>query len=127
MISTTRVAKFIGSPLSLLLHTIIFGGILSLRFLGMATESLLTLLAAMAFLEAIYLIILLQTIINKNSKKLENVEVKIEEIQREEDDAHKLMINLLHTTHQIKAIQYELNTLKKNGTYKHLSPAQKVH
>ena len=119
MINTTKLAKIIGSPFSLLLHTALFGGIFALRYFGIATEHLLFILATAICLEAIYLVILIQTIVNKNTKSLAVVQEKIEEIQQDENDAHKLMINILHAAHQMKTIQHELDVLKKNSAFKH--------
>ena len=119
MINTTKLAKIIGSPFSLLFHTALFGGIFTLRFLGIASDYTLLMIIAALCLEAIYLVILIQNIVNKNTKSLALVQEKIEEIQQDENDAHKLMINILHTTHQMKTIQHELDVLKKSGAFKH--------
>lgn len=119
MISTTKLAKFIGSPFSLLFHTALFGGIFILRLLGIASDYTLLMIIAALCLEAIYLVILIQNIVNKNSKSLVGVQEKIEQIQEEEKEAHKLMISILHTAHQMKTIQHELDLLKKNGAFKH--------
>lgn len=121
MINTIKLAKWIGSPISLLLHTFVFGGIFVLRYLGIATDSLLLILTTVVCLEAIYLVILIQVIINKNTQNLAGVAQKVEEIQEEEKEAHKIMINILHTAHQVKTIQQELDALKKregNGHHK---------
>ena len=119
MINTTKLAKIIGSPFSLLFHTALFGGIFTLRFLGIASDYTLLMIIAALCLEAIYLVILIQNIVNKNTKSLALVQEKIEEIQQDENDAHKLMINILHTAHQMKTIQHELDVLKKSGAFKH--------
>lgn len=126
MINTTKLAKIIGSPFSLLFHTIIFGGIFTLRYLGIATDQALLILTAAVCLEAIYLVILIQMIVNKNTKSLAVVQEKIEEIQEEEKEAHKLMINILHTAHQMKTIQHDLDNLKKNGVLKHLGNGHRI-
>lgn len=126
MINTTRLTKWIGSPFSLLAHTSLFGGIFTLRYLGIATDYTLLILTAAVCLEAIYLVILIQSIVNKNSKSLSEVEEKIAEIQQEEEVAHKLMINILHTAHQMKTIQNDLDNLKKNGVFKHIGNGHRI-
>mgnify|MGYP001587258284 CR=1 FL=1 len=123
MINTIKLAKWIGSPLSLLLHTLLFGGIFMLRYLGIATDSLILILTTAICLEAIYLVILIQMIINKNTQNLAGVQEKVAEIQEEEKEAHKIMINILHTAHQVKTIQQELEALKKKSIPHH----HKVH
>lgn len=118
MAMTTKLARLIGSPFSLLFHTVIFGGIFTLRYLGIATDHALLILTAAVCLEAIYLVILIQSIVNKNAKSLAGVQEKIEQIQEEEKEAHKLMINILHTAHQMKIIQQDMDALKKSGVFK---------
>ena len=111
----------------LLLHTAIFGGIFTLRYLGLATNYTLLILTAAVCLEVIYLSFLVQSIVNKNSKSLARVQEKVEEIQEEEKEAHKLMINILHTAHQMKNIQHELDVLKKSGVLKASGNGQRFH
>lgn len=118
MNNTTKLAKFIGSPFSLIIHTLIFGAIFALKLFGIATEQLLFILATVISLEAIYLVILVQTIVNKNSKRLSVVQEKIEQMQMEEEESYKLMMNVLHTSHQMKAIQHDLDILRKSGILK---------
>ena len=126
MNNTTKLAKLMGSTFSLLFHTFIFGGIFILRILGIATDQTLLILTAAVCLEAIYLVILIQMIVNKNAKSLAGVQEKIGEIQEEEKEAHKLMISILHTAHQMKTIQHELDNLKKNGSFKHLGNGHRI-
>lgn len=127
MINTNKLAKLIGSPFSLVFHTLIFGAIFALRLFGIATEQLLFILATAISLEAIYLVILIQSVINKNTKSIVAVQEKIDQIQHEEEEAHKIMINVLHTAHQMKTIQHELDLLKKSGILKnHHGPRIRV-
>lgn len=112
------LAKLIGSPLSLLLHTVIFASFLIFRYLGIVNNSVLVVLAAAACLEAIYLVIFVQMIIKNNTKTLSEVQNKIEVMQQEEEDAHKLLINMLHVAHKMKDLQHDINTLKKTGILK---------
>lgn len=123
---TTKLARLIGSPFFLLFHTVIFGGIFTLRYLGIATDYNLLILTAAVCLEAIYLVILIQSIVNKNAKSLAGVQEKIAEIQQEEEVAHKLMINILHTAHQMKIIQHDMDTLKKSGVFKHVGNGHRI-
>lgn len=126
MINTTKLAKWIGSPFSLLAHTLVFGGIFTLRYLGIATDYTLLILTAAVCLEAIYLVILIQMMANKSAKNLAGVQEKIEEIQEEEKEAHKLMINILHTAHQIKTIQHDMDALKKSGVFKQVGNGHRI-
>ena len=113
-----KLAKLIGSPLSLLLHTIVFAGFLFLRYIGVINNAVLLILAALACLEAIYLVIFVQMITKNNTKTLGEIQQKIDLMQQEEEDAHKLLINMLHMAHQMKTIQSDINALKKAGILK---------
>lgn len=86
--------------------------------MGIATDHALLILTAAVCLEAIYLVILIQAIVNRNANNLAGVQEKIDQIQEEEKEAHKLMINILHTAHQMKIIQQDMDTLKKSGVFK---------
>lgn len=110
-----KLAKWIGSPFSLVLHTTIFGGFLILSYFGMVTNSVLLFLTAAVCLEAIYLVINVAMIIRNNTSSLTDVQEKIAQMQQEEEDAHKLLINMLHLAHQMKTIQHDIDTLKKSG------------
>lgn len=113
-----RLSHMIGSPISLILHTIAFGGFFILRYLGVVPNSLLLVLIAAVCLEAIYLVIFIQMIVKNNTTRLTRAQLDIEQIQQEEKDAYKLTINLLHITHQMKTLQQDVDLLKKSGTLK---------
>ena len=113
-----KLAKLIGSPLSLLLHTIVFAGFLFFRYIGVINNAVLLILAAAACLEAIYMVIFVQMITKNNTKTLGEIQKKMETMQQEEEDAHKLLINMLHMAHQMKTLQSDINALKKTGILK---------
>lgn len=121
-----KLAKLIGTPLSLLLHTAIFVTFLFLRSIGVVNNAMLIILAAAACLEAIYMVIFAQMITKNNTKALAEVQEKIEIMQQEEEDAHKLLINMLHVAHQMKTIQHDIDTLKKTGVLKSSSHAPRI-
>lgn len=113
-----HLIHLIGSPISLILHTIAFGGFFILRYLGFIPNSLLLVLMGAVCLEAIYLVIFIQMIVKNNTKSLTQAQVDIDQIQQEEKDAHKLMINILHIAHQMKTVQQDIDLLKKNSLLK---------
>lgn len=121
-----KLAKLIGSPLSLFVHTVIFVTFLILRYMGIVPNSVLLVLAAGVCLEAIYLVIFAQMITKNNTKALAEIQNKIEVMQKEEEDAHKLLISMLHMAHQMKTIQHDLDTLKKTGVLKSTSNAPRI-
>lgn len=115
---SVSLCHIIGSRASLVLHTAAFGGFFILRYLGIVPSSLLLVLTAAVCLEAIYLVIFIQMIVKNNTARLTEAQLDIEQIQQEEKDAHKLMINLLHITHQMKTLQQDVDLLKKSNILK---------
>lgn len=109
MINTTILVKWIGNPTSLIVHVVVLGGLLLLRSFGVITSSVLAALTTAVALEAVFLVIFLQMEVNKNYKNVCLMQKKIAEIQSEETETHKLMVNVLHIAHQMKSIQQNLD------------------
>lgn len=86
---SNRFIAWIGSTHSVIIHTILFGGIFVLYFFGVKTEEILLILTTLVSLEAIYLSIFIQMSINRNSANLEKVEKDIDEIQEDVEDISK--------------------------------------
>ncbi len=113
-----KLVDWVGTPLSLIVHTLLFVGIFSLSFFGINTNYLLLILTTAVSLEAIYLSIFIQMSVNRNTESLEEVEEDIEDIQEEAlevEQAHKVLI---HIGQQMKNIQHEVDMLKKSGVLK---------
>lgn len=106
-----RLTRLIGSPVSLILHTIAFGGFFILRKNGFITDSAFLLLTAAICLEAMYMVIFVQMIVARTAKNLMAAEETISRMQEEENETHKLMVQILHLAHQMKTLQYK----KPNG------------
>lgn len=110
------VTRWIGTPYSVIIHTLIFSAIPALGILGIL-DLRFTLLIFTTWLsvEAIYLSIFIQMSVNRATESLEEVEEDIEDIQEEsfeEEEAHKVIV---HMAKELKMIQKDLNTLKKKG------------
>jgi len=80
---SNKITSGVGSPTSIVLHTIFFVGIFLLHFLGIAFGDILLVLTTIVSLEAIYLSIFIQMTVNKHSEDLEEVSEDIEEIQED--------------------------------------------
>jgi uncharacterized protein YoxC len=79
--------KWVGSPASIVLHTLLFAGSFSLGYLGFVTwDRMLLVLTTIVSLEAIYLSIFIQMSLNYATKTIEEVEVDIDEIQEDIDE-----------------------------------------
>lgn len=123
-----RLIKWIGSPASLLFHTALFVGFLISRYLGIIGDYTFSFLIATVCLEAIYLAIFVQLIVKNNCKNLLQMQGSINKVCQEEKDAHKLMLNVLHLSHQMKTLQQEIENLKKHGIIKPIAQnGQRVH
>jgi low affinity Fe/Cu permease len=83
------IIESIGSPFSIICHTLFFVGIFGLHFFGFATDNILLILTTAVSLEAIYLSIFIQMTVNRNTKSLEEVEEDIEEIQEDVEGMEK--------------------------------------
>lgn len=81
------------------------------------TETVLLILATAVAIGAIF-VFFIQMRVRRNTKRLVEVENKIENIHEEEQEAHKLMIQILHLAHQMKTLQTDWDDLKKRGILK---------
>lgn len=110
-----KLTEWVGTPISLIIHSIFFMGIFALRYFGVTTDYILLLLTTAVSLEAIYLSIFIQMTVNRNTESLEEVEEDLEDIQEdasEEEEAHRVLI---HIGQQMRTIQHDLDALRKSG------------
>ncbi|MBI2601259.1 DUF1003 domain-containing protein [Candidatus Daviesbacteria bacterium] len=122
-----KATEWVGTPASLVMHTILFVSIFILNIFGLDFDTLLLVLTTAVSLEAIYLAIFIQMTVNRNTESLESVEEDIEDIQEDvqglEDDveditedisdeerAHQALINI---ETRMKNMQEDLEVLKK--------------
>jgi uncharacterized protein YoxC len=76
-----KIARGVGSIMSLYVHTFFFIISFLLIFIGVPADMILLILTTVVSLEAIYLAIFIQMSVNKNTKSLEEVEEDLDEIQ----------------------------------------------
>ncbi len=86
---SASATSWIGSPASLVMHTLIFAGSFAFYFFGFALESILLVLTTIVSLEAIYLSIFIQMTVNRNTSQLDEVVEDIEEIQEDVEGIEK--------------------------------------
>lgn len=87
-ILSNRVIGWVGTTSSIIVHTILFIGIFSLRLFDVPIEDILLFLTTAVSLEAIYLSIFIQMTVNRATESLEEVEEDIDEI---EEDIEEIM------------------------------------
>lgn len=80
------MAKWVGTPTSIAVHTVLFAAIFFLEFIGVSFENILLILTTLVSFEAIYLAIFIQLSVNRSFQSLEEVEGDIDRIQDEVKD-----------------------------------------
>lgn len=123
-----KLSSWIGTPYSVILHTLFFIGCFALAFLGFELDKILLILTTVVSLEAIYLAIFIQLTVNRNTQSLEEVEEDLDELQEDvedisedveditEDSDHKKSVKALEDIEQhIKQLQQEIHQLKKDS------------
>jgi len=84
------VTRWVGSPLSLIVHSLLFiGSFLSVTAGLIEFDKMLLVLTTIVSLEAIYLSIFIQMTINYQGQSIEEVSEDIEEIHEHMDDIHE--------------------------------------
>lgn len=91
---SVKLTNWVGTPASIIAHSLFFVGIFALIPFGLTLNQVLLILTTAVSLEAIYLAIFIQMTVNRNTKSLEEVEEDIEEIQEDveglEDDVEEI-------------------------------------
>jgi hypothetical protein len=77
------IIEFIGTPYSLVLHTLLFAGTWGLHFWGVSTSDILIGMTTLVSIEALYLGIMNQIVLNRHTKSLKDVDSHVEELQTE--------------------------------------------
>lgn len=113
-----KTTLWIGSPVSLILHTFLFAIVLSLPFFGLALEKALLVLTTAVSLEAIDLALFIQMSINRNTAQLEAVEEDIGDIQEEVEDIgedmEEIQKDVEEISEDIEGISEDVEGIEKN-------------
>lgn len=80
------IPNSVGTTTSLVLHSIFFIGIFSLRFIHVPYADILLILTTVVSLEAIYLSLFIQMTVNRNTESLKVVEEDIDDIQEDVEE-----------------------------------------
>ncbi len=81
-----KMTDWVGTPVSLVVHTIAFILIFGLHFFGVGIDSILLILTTAVSLEAIYLAIFIQMTVNRTTASLEDLQEDVEDIQEDVED-----------------------------------------
>ncbi|HBT92321.1 MAG TPA: hypothetical protein DEA87_02500 [Candidatus Veblenbacteria bacterium] len=88
-IITPKITWWIGSPSSIVLHTLFFLIMLSLAIFGVNTTNMLLVLTTIVSLEAIYLSIFIQYTVNQQARVITEVAADIGEVTEDVDEISK--------------------------------------
>ena len=83
---STQITTWIGTPLSIWIHTIVFLAIFSLYFFGVSLSIALLILTTLLSVEAIYLALFIQLTINRHEKELKGISADTDEILEDTED-----------------------------------------
>ncbi len=113
-----RFTAWLGSPISIIIHTIAFAAAFTLVAFGVPFDSVLLILTTAVSLEAIYLSLFIQMSVNKNTKSLADVEEDIEEIAEDvegiEKDIDEIQEDVEGIEKDIDEIQEDVDEIEKD-------------
>lgn len=108
---TEKLTASIGTPFSIVLHTVFFVGIFVLQLFGVSFEQIMLILTTVVSLEAIYLSIFIQMTVNKNTESLAAVEDDIETIQENVDEIQEDVDEIQQDVAEVEA---DTDIIQKN-------------
>lgn len=119
-----KLIEWLGTPTSILIHTLFFIGMFATLFFGWTLDEMLLMLTTILSIEAIYLALFIQMSLNKTTENLENVEEDIEIIHKSDklDDIQdeKIEKTLLTIHERIQRIQTDLESIGKQNRSKNI-------
>ncbi len=120
-----NATHYIGSPLSLVLHTVFFVGIFLLQYAGFSLEQIMLILTTLVSLEAIYLSIFIQMTVNRQGKQIAEVSDDVDDIQEDveeiskdideiQEDVEDIQENAEVLSVDVEGIQEHIEDIKEN-------------
>jgi len=106
-----RATTWIGSPASLVVHTILFILSFLLIIIGFPTDKVLLVLTTIVSLEAIYLSIFIQMSVNRSNRRLVAVRKDLEEIQEDVEDIQE---DVEEIQEGVESIEKDVDEIQKD-------------
>lgn len=103
--------RYIGSPISLVLHSIFFVGIFALQWAGYTFEEIMLILTTVVSLEAIYLSIFIQITVNHQARKLTEVSEDVEEIS---EDVEEIGEDVEDISEEVEGISKDIDDIQED-------------
>ncbi|HTW36525.1 MAG TPA: hypothetical protein VMD53_18040 [Rhizomicrobium sp.] len=109
-----KVITWVGSPASLIVHTVVFVACFAVALLGWVNWSLmLDVLTNVVSLEAIYLAIFIQFSVNQQARSLKGVEEDVESIQ---EDVEELGEHVEGIKEDVEDIQEDIGEISEDAS-----------
>ena len=110
--------KYIGSPTSLVLHTIFFVAVFGLQKFGFTFEQTMLILTTVVSLEAIYLSLFIQMTVNRQARQIEEVSDDVDDIQEDVEEISKdvdgIQEDVEEISKDIDEIQEDVDSIQEN-------------
>ena len=98
-----KVMLWVGSPTSILVHTVAFAAAFSVGAFGLVEwPTVLLVLTTIVSLEAIYLSLFIQMAVNQNTRSLHEVEEAVEDIEEDIDEIQEDVEDILEDVGEIQ-------------------------
>ncbi len=111
--------RYIGSPTSLVVHTIFFVAVFGLQRFGFTVEQILLILTTIVSLEAIYLSLFIQMTVNRQARQIEEVSDDVDDIQEDVEEISKDIDEMLEDVDSIQEHTEEINA-DMEGIHEHI-------
>ncbi len=98
------LTEWVGTPTSIVAHSILFVAIFALKFVGFTVDQILLILTTAVSLEAIYLAIFIQMTVNRHAAQMKEVGEDIEDIQ---EDVQEISEDVEEISEDIEGIHKE--------------------
>lgn len=105
------IMDWLGSTMSLIVHTFFFISSFSLIFFGIEADKVLLVITTIVSLEAIYMAIFIQMAVNKNNQSLDEIEIDLDELQ---EDVEEIQEDVDEIQKDVDEIQEDVEEIQKD-------------
>lgn len=113
-----RFMEWLGSPASIVVHTVFFAASFGLGFLGIPFDRILLVVTTVVSLEAIYLSLFIQMAVNRNTRSLVEVVEDVDEIQEDvgeiQKDVDEIQKDVDVIQEDVEEIQEDVDVIQKD-------------
>lgn len=106
-----RMTRFVGSPASLVIHTLLFTGAFILVLFGIPIDRVLLVLTTIVSLEAIYLSIFIQMSVNRSERRIARVSREVHEIA---EDVEGIEADVAEIQEDVAGIETDIDEIQSD-------------